>query len=53
MPIFLAGGIRPENIGKLKELSFDGIAVISGVMGSDNPDEAVREYVKQLKANKP
>jgi Thiamine monophosphate synthase len=53
MPVFLAGGIKPENIRKLKELSFDGIAVISGVMGSDNPDEAVREYVKQLKANKP
>lgn len=52
MPLFLAGGIRPENMAKLKELSFDGIAVVSGIMGSDNPDWAVREYVKQLKASK-
>ncbi len=52
MPIFLAGGINPDNIAKLNELSFDGIAVISGIMSSDKPNESIREYLKQLSINK-
>ena len=52
MPVFLAGGIKPENIKKLKGLHFEGVAVISGVMGSATPSEAVKAYSEQLKANK-
>lgn len=52
MPIFLAGGIKPGNIAQLNELSFDGIAVISGIMSSDNPDESIKEYFKKLSLNK-
>lgn len=46
--IFLAGGIYPENIKQLDELRYDGIAVISGVMNSENPDQAIDEYYKNL-----
>lgn len=52
MPVFLAGGIKPENMSKLIELSFDGIAVISGIMSSEKPGRAIKEYLKQLKVNK-
>ncbi|MEO5599358.1 MAG: thiamine phosphate synthase [Cyclobacteriaceae bacterium] len=52
MPVFLAGGIKPENMPKLAELSFDGIAVISGIMSSEKPNEAIKAYLKQLNANK-
>ena len=48
-PVFLAGGIRPENINKLKELDYTGIAVISGIMSSDNPAESIRKYYEHLK----
>lgn len=49
MPLFLAGGIRPENINKLKELDFDGIAVVSGIMSSNNPQNAAKNYLTKLK----
>lgn len=49
MPVFLAGGIKPENINKLNELDFEGVAVISGVMGADSPSQAIKTYSKQLK----
>lgn len=51
MPIFLAGGIKPGNMAKLNELSFDGIAVISGIMSSDKPNQSIKDYLKQLSIN--
>jgi len=48
MPIFLAGGIKPDNLFTLNDLSYAGIAVVSGVMSSDRPDAAIREYYTKL-----
>jgi len=48
LPIFLAGGIKPENLDKLKELDYAGIAVISGIMSSDRPDESIKKYREKL-----
>lgn len=48
LPIFLAGGISPENIEKLNDLKYDGVAVVSGIMNSENPGEAVQNYMKKL-----
>lgn len=48
MPIFLSGGIYPENMNLLKDLSYQGVAVVSGVMGANDPVQAVRSYNKQL-----
>jgi len=48
LPIFLAGGIKPENLDKLKELDYEGIAVISGIMSSDRPDESIKKYHEKL-----
>lgn len=48
LPIFLAGGIKPENIDKLKELNYTGIAVVSGIMSSDRPDESIKKYQEKL-----
>lgn len=49
--IFIAGGITPHNLDKLTHLPFDGVAVISGILGSSNPVEAIREYKKHLNKN--
>jgi thiamine-phosphate pyrophosphorylase len=49
IPIFLSGGIRPENIARLKDLSFNGIAIISGILDSPEPQKAVEAYLKCLK----
>lgn len=48
LPIFLAGGITPENIEKLNDLKYEGVAVISGIMNADNPGEAVQNYTNKL-----
>lgn len=48
MPIYLAGGITAENLGKLKALDFKGIAVVSGIMGAINPDQSIHNYLEKL-----
>lgn len=48
-PVFLAGGIRPDNVAKLKRFRYAGIAVISGIMGNDSPGEAIRLYQKHIR----
>lgn len=48
-PLFLAGGIDPENLKQLDELKYDGIAVISGIMDTEYPDKAIDRYRKNLK----
>jgi len=51
-PLFLAGGIYPKNLKRLDGLKYDGIAVISGIMDSENPDRAMDEYHKNLNSTK-
>lgn len=46
--IFLSGGIVPENICKLADLDYDGIALISGLMGVETPQTIIEEYKKRL-----
>lgn len=50
LPIFLAGGIKPENIEMLNELPYSGIAIVSGIMEGDKPSEAIRIYKQKIKA---
>ena len=49
IPVFLAGGVRPSNLGELYDLDYHGIAVVSGVMAADNPADAVELYYGQMK----
>ncbi|MDT0687414.1 thiamine phosphate synthase [Autumnicola psychrophila] len=49
MPIFLAGGIQHQNIKELESIEFEGVAVVSGIMSSENPKQATREYLSELK----
>jgi thiamine-phosphate pyrophosphorylase len=48
MPIFLSGGINQENLGQLKELPFNGIAVISGILNEADPEAAAKKYKEKL-----
>jgi thiamine-phosphate pyrophosphorylase len=48
-PIFVSGGITPENIRLLRILTpFDGVAVISGIMSADDPYLKVKLYQHAL-----
>lgn len=51
LPLFLAGGIKPENIELLSELNYSGIAVVSGIMNMDKPVEAIKKYKQKIKEN--
>jgi thiamine-phosphate pyrophosphorylase len=44
LPIFLAGGIRPENLELLDRLDYSGIAVVSGIMSVEDPRQAIKNY---------
>ena len=49
MPLFVSGGITPSNIITLKkETSFDGVAVISGILSADKPLKKIKEYKDAL-----
>ncbi|MGY5846148.1 thiamine phosphate synthase [Salegentibacter sp. HM20] len=52
IPIFLAGGISPENIQNLANLEYEGIAVISGIMNAENPRKAVQNYLNKINQNR-
>jgi thiamine-phosphate pyrophosphorylase len=49
LPIFLSGGIRPENLAQLEIYSYAGVAVISGILGAVDPKLAAEAYLKKLK----
>lgn len=52
MPIFVSGGITPENILTLKkETPFDGVAVISGLLSAKDPQQKVQQYKQALGIN--
>lgn len=49
IPVFLAGGIRHDNLAELDSLDYHGIAVVSGVMSSNDPAQYAAQYIKHLK----
>ncbi len=48
IPLFLSGGITPDSIGELRVLDFNGVAVISGILNSEEPRQKAEEYVKAV-----
>lgn len=48
MPLFLSGGITPDKISDLKDLEFNGVAVISGILKDENPREKTSEFKQAL-----
>lgn len=51
LPLFLAGGITPENVHLLHGIPFDGIALISGILAAEEPDKAMEAYKRELSIN--
>jgi thiamine-phosphate pyrophosphorylase len=48
LPIFLAGGITPDNINSLADAGLDGVAVISGIMNAQDPQQKAYHYKQAL-----
>lgn len=49
LPLFVSGGITPKNLSELDDLDFQGVAVISGILSSENPKKSAYEYKQSLK----
>jgi len=49
IPIFLSGGITPENLNQLCHLNYDGVAIVSGIMKAADPEKALENYLNELK----
>ncbi len=49
IPFFISGGITANNLLKLKNLDFTGVAVISGIINADSPKEAALSYLQSIK----
>ena len=45
IPVFAIGGITPENAAVIMETGVDGIAAITSIFGSEDPEEAARKLV--------
>ena len=48
-PIFAIGGITPDNAATIMDTGVDGIAAITSIFGSEDPEEAARELVSIIK----
>jgi len=48
LPIFLAGGVTPENTKSLMTLGGDGVAIVSGILKAKDCCQAAREFKEQL-----
>ena len=48
IPVIAIGGIIPNNVEKVIDTGASGIAVLSGILLSENPQKAVWEYRKKL-----
>jgi thiamine-phosphate diphosphorylase len=44
LPVVAIGGVRPEDVTMLKAIGVRGVAVVSGVMGAEDPERAARAY---------
>ena len=51
IPIFAIGGITKDNVKPILKTGVDGIAVITSVFGSSNPESAARELASLTNSN--
>ena len=45
LPVYALGGMQPGDLARARDHGARGVAVLSGVLGADEPAEAVRRYL--------
>lgn len=48
IPFFLSGGVTAENIAELNALSYQGIALVSGLMHHEKPKEMLHNMILKM-----
>lgn len=49
IPILAIGGIAPQNAAEVMSTGVDGVAVISAVLGSEDPEASTQELIQEIK----
>ncbi len=49
IPVFAIGGIKPENVKKVRNAGADGIALISAILAAENKRQISEEILRLLK----
>lgn len=52
IPLYLAGGIQEANLHLLKDVDYDGIALVSGIMSAVNPEKVTQKYITEINRHK-
>ena len=52
LPVVAIGGIKRDNVAQVMAAGADSAAVISAVLGADNPEEATRQIVDRIKGER-
>lgn len=52
IPVYAIGGIQPEHLSSLQPIGISGVAVMSTIFGSDEPDKAAASYKEGFYAAK-
>jgi thiamine-phosphate pyrophosphorylase len=47
-PLLALGGVRPEDVRRLRALGAHGVAVLSGILGAPDPARAAAAYLEEL-----
>lgn len=48
VPVYAIGGITPENLSPLRQAGVSGVAVMSAIFGSREPDDAAAAYKEAI-----
>ncbi len=48
LPLIAIGGITPEKVSEVMEAGVQGVAVLSGIIGAEDPRRATEAYAKAL-----
>jgi thiamine-phosphate pyrophosphorylase len=49
LPLVAIGGVKPNNAAQILEAGADGLAVVSAIMGAENPSAAAMEFAEIIK----
>ena len=44
-PCIAIGGVRPEDVSRIRAAGGSGVAVVSGILGAQDPERATRRYI--------
>ena len=48
LPFVLIGGLSLDNVSELKKFNPDGYALVSGILGAEDIEKRVKEWIEKI-----